>query len=68
MSTVALKSAPNPSRQEGSRGSLAGRLGDRVMLGAAVLLALVWVAPLVWVFALSFKPNAFLQQHTDVLF
>ncbi|WP_341676442.1 carbohydrate ABC transporter permease [Niveibacterium sp. SC-1] len=48
---------------------IAGKqFGDRVVLGAAILLALVWMAPLVWVFMLSFKPNAFLMQHTDVLF
>ena len=40
---------------------------DRLILGAVILLALVWIAPLVWVFALSFKPNEFLAQRTDVL-
>lgn len=44
------------------------RLGDRLILCGVILLALIWVAPLVWVFALSFKPNAFLMAHTDVLF
>jgi multiple sugar transport system permease protein len=42
-------------------------LADRLMLGAVILLALVWIAPLVWVFLLSFKPNEFLAQRTDVL-
>ena len=42
-------------------------IGDRLILAAVVLLALLWTAPLIWVFALSFKPNAFLMQHTDVL-
>jgi multiple sugar transport system permease protein len=42
--------------------------GDRLILGAVIALAIVWVAPLVWVFALSFKPNAFLTVHTDVMF
>lgn len=60
MSTLAVETRP--------RGSLAGRLGDRVMLGGVVLLALIWITPLVWVFCLSFKPNKFLEQHTDVLF
>ncbi|WP_310631895.1 carbohydrate ABC transporter permease [Paraburkholderia sp.] len=60
MSTLAFESRP--------RGALAGRLGDRLMLGAVVALALLWITPLVWVLCLSFKPNAFLEQHTDVLF
>ncbi|RKP54614.1 carbohydrate ABC transporter permease [Pararobbsia silviterrae] len=60
MSTLAIETRP--------RGSLAGRLGDRLMLGAVVLFALIWIAPLIWVFCLSFKPNVFLEQHTDVLF
>jgi len=44
------------------------QLGDRLILGSVIVLALLWTAPLIWVFALSFKPNAFLMQHTDVLF
>ena len=44
------------------------KLGDRLILAAVIALAAVWIAPLVWVFALSFKPNEFLQAHTDVLF
>ncbi|MEX3927443.1 carbohydrate ABC transporter permease [Paraburkholderia sp. BR10936] len=51
-----------------SLGSLTGRMGDRLMLGAVVVLALFWITPLVWVLCLSFKPNAFLERHTDVLF
>ena len=43
-------------------------LGERLILGAVIVLALLWITPLVWVFALSFKPNAFLMEHTDVLF
>lgn len=42
--------------------------GDRLILGAVIALAVVWVAPLIWVFALSFKPNEFLTVRTDVLF
>ena len=42
-------------------------LGDRLILAGVCLLALVWMAPLLWVLALSFKPNEFLQSHTDVL-
>ena len=44
------------------------KLGDRLILGAVILLALLWTTPLIWVAALSFKPNAFLMEHTDVLF
>lgn len=44
------------------------KLGDRIILAAVIALAAVWIAPLVWVLALSFKPNEFLQAHTDVLF
>ncbi|KQV92764.1 carbohydrate ABC transporter permease [Rhizobacter sp. Root1221] len=45
-----------------------GALGDRLILASACLLALVWMAPLLWVLALSFKPNDFLAGRTDVLF
>jgi multiple sugar transport system permease protein len=48
--------------------SVGHKLGDRVILTAVIVLALVWVAPLAWVFALSFKPNEFLAQRTDVVF
>lgn len=44
------------------------KLASRVILAAVIALAIVWVAPLVWVFALSFKPNEFLQMRTDVVF
>ncbi|GGP26872.1 carbohydrate ABC transporter permease [Silvimonas amylolytica] len=44
------------------------RLGDRLILLAVIVLALIWVAPLIWVFGLSFKPNAELMRHTNVLF
>ncbi|MBP6655445.1 MAG: carbohydrate ABC transporter permease [Propionivibrio sp.] len=44
------------------------KLGDRIILAAVTLFALLWITPLVWVFMLSFKPNAFLMAHTDVLF
>jgi len=45
-----------------------GRLGDRLILLAVLALAFVWVAPLLWVFGLSFKPNLALQVRTDVAF
>lgn len=44
------------------------KLGDRLILAAIIALAVAWIAPLVWVFALSFKPNDFLMAHTDVWF
>jgi multiple sugar transport system permease protein len=40
---------------------------DRLVLAGLALLALVWMLPLLWVLALSFKPNELLMQHTDVL-
>ena len=48
-------------------GSRSGRLGDRVILLAVVLLAVIWMAPLIWVLAGSFKPNAVLMARTDHL-
>nr|WP_315235834.1 carbohydrate ABC transporter permease [uncultured Albidiferax sp.] len=42
--------------------------GDRLVLGAAIALACLWVAPLLWVLMLSFKPNDVLAARTDVLF
>lgn len=50
-------------RPPGSRG-----IGGRLALLAVLLLAIVWMAPLLWVFALSFKPNELLQARTDVMF
>ena len=44
------------------------KLGDRIILAAVILFALLWMTPLIWVFMLSFKPNAFLMAHTDILF
>jgi len=42
--------------------------GTRALMVALALLALVWMLPLLWVLGLSFKPNAFLQTHTDIVF
>jgi multiple sugar transport system permease protein len=39
---------------------------DRAVLVALTLLALAWMVPLLWVVALSFKPNDFLLTRTDV--
>ena len=44
------------------------RWSDRRLMLALTALALVWILPLLWVLGLSFKPNAFLQTHTDVIF
>jgi len=51
-------SAANPM----SRG-IAGQLA----VLAVVLLAVIWIAPLLWVFAASFKPNEALMVRTDHL-
>jgi multiple sugar transport system permease protein len=40
-------------------------LGDRLLLLAVVLLALAWIAPIVWVVGLSFKPNEVLMRSTN---
>lgn len=45
-----------------------GGIGGRLILIAVVLLALVWMSPLIWIFALSFKPNDYLMARTDVMF
>ncbi len=39
-------------------------LGDRLLLLAVVALAIVWIAPIVWVIGLSFKPNDVLMRST----
>ncbi len=48
--------------------AIQGRLGDRLILAGVILLALLWLAPLLWVLGLSFKPNLALQVRTDVGF
>jgi len=48
---------------------IAGKqFGDRIVLACVTIFALLWITPLIWVFMLSFKPNAFLMAHTDILF
>jgi multiple sugar transport system permease protein len=47
--------------------NLTNRWGNRAIFGATVLAAIAWVAPLLWILALSFKPNELLAQRTDVL-
>ncbi len=39
-------------------------LGDRLLLAAVIVLAIVWLAPIVWVVGLSFKPNDVLMRST----
>lgn len=39
-------------------------LGDRALLAAVIGLALVWLAPIIWVIGLSFKPNDVLMHST----
>jgi multiple sugar transport system permease protein len=39
-------------------------LADRLLLAAVVGLAIVWLAPIVWVIGLSFKPNDVLMRST----
>ena len=49
--------------------SMAGRsVGDRVILGAVIALALVWIVPIAWVVLLSFKPNNDLMMATTSAF
>jgi multiple sugar transport system permease protein len=43
-------------------------LGDRVLLGAVVLLAILWVVPVLWVLILSFKANSELMLSTTSAF
>jgi multiple sugar transport system permease protein len=39
-------------------------LVDRLLLASVVLLAIAWIAPIVWVVGLSFKPNEVLMRST----
>jgi multiple sugar transport system permease protein len=41
--------------------------GDHIILAAVVLLAAIWIAPIVWVVGLSFKPNEILMRSTGGL-
>jgi len=51
-----------------TRRALSGGIGGRLILLAVVLLALIWMMPLLWVFAGSLKPNQLLMARTDHLF
>jgi multiple sugar transport system permease protein len=46
---------------------MSGGLGGRLAILAVVLLAAIWMLPLAWVFAASFKPNDVLMVRTDGL-
>ena len=49
--------------------NMVGRsLGDRIILGAVIALALVWIVPIAWVVLLSFKPNSDLMMATTSAF
>ena len=50
-----------------TRHSMSGGLGGRLAILAVVLLAAIWMLPLAWVFAASFKPNDVLMVRTDGL-
>src|SRR6218665_2502092 len=56
------------ARRRSDMNIVGNNLADRLVLAAVIALAIVRVAPLVWVFALSFKANEFLTQGTDVIF
>jgi multiple sugar transport system permease protein len=43
-------------------------LGDKVILGLVTALALLWLAPVIWVIGLSFKPNDVLMRDTRGIF
>jgi multiple sugar transport system permease protein len=43
-------------------------VGDRVILGAVVFLAFLWVVPVLWVLILSFKANGELMRSTTSAF
>jgi len=46
---------------------MSGGLGGRLAILAVILLAAIWMLPLAWVFAASFKPNDVLMVRTDGL-
>lgn len=41
-----------------------GLWGDRLLLGFTVLFAVLWMLPVIWVVAMSLKPNEVLQRST----
>jgi multiple sugar transport system permease protein len=51
----------------GARHPMSRGIGGRLILLAVVVLAAIWMTPLLWVFAGSFKPNQVLMARTDHL-
>src|SRR6218665_3247365 len=56
------------TRRRSDMNIVGNKLADHLALAAVVALAIMWVTPVMWVFALSYKPNEFLTQRTDVIF
>ena len=50
-----------------TRRPISGGLAGRLAVLAVVLLAVMWMTPLLWIFAASFKPNDVLMVRTDGL-
>ena len=50
------------------QGIVGRSIGDRVILGAVIVLAILWVAPVAWVALLSFKSNGELMMTTGSAF
>ena len=51
-----------------ARGMVGRGLGDRIILGLVVALAIAWIVPIAWVVILSFKPNSELMMGTSSAF
>jgi multiple sugar transport system permease protein len=47
--------------------AIGGKSVDRLIFAGVLLLALVWLAPILWVLGLSFKPNEVLMRSTGGL-
>jgi len=48
-----------------ARGMVGKTWGDRIVLGAVIALAILWIVPIAWVLALSFKANSELMMSTS---
>jgi multiple sugar transport system permease protein len=51
-----------------AQGMVGRSVGDRVIMAAVILLAILWVVPVLWVLILSFKANSELMQSTTSAF
>ena len=51
-----------------AQGIVGRSVGDRVILGAVIALAILWVMPVAWVALLSFKSNSELMMTTGSAF